>query len=99
MPLSSAISKLNRLLGKEHVLARLEDVMLYEYDAGVDKGTPSAVLFPSTTEEVSGIIRIAASEGISVVPRGAGTGLSGGSIARDAGIVLVFTRMNRILEI
>src|SRR5215813_6278271 len=99
MPLLSAIPKLRQLLGKENVLFRPEDVMLYEYDAGVDKGTPGAVVFPSSTAEVAAIVRIAATEGVSVVPRGAGTGLSGGSIARDGGIVLVFTRMNRILEI
>ena len=99
MPLLSAIPKLRQLLGKENLLTQPEDVMLYEYDAGVDKGTPGAVVFPSSTAEVAGIVRIAASEGVSVVPRGAGTGLSGGSIARDGGIVLVFTRMNRILEI
>jgi glycolate oxidase len=99
MPLSSAIPKLRRLLGEENVLVQPEDVMLYEYDAGVDKGTPDAVVFPSTTQDVSEIVRIAAVENIPVVPRGAGTGLSGGSIAREGGIVLVFTRMNRILEI
>ncbi len=99
MPLLSAISRLRRLLGNENVLARFEDVLLYEYDAGVDKGTPGAVVFPATTKEVSEIVRIAATEGISLVPRGAGTGLSGGSIAREGGIVVVFTRMNNILEI
>jgi glycolate oxidase len=99
MPLSSAIASLRRLLGKENVLVRDEDVMLYEYDAGVDKGTPGAVVFPASTQDVANIVRVACAEGVSIVPRGAGTGLSGGSIARDGGIVLVFTRMNKILEI
>lgn len=99
MPLPSAISRLRHLLGGENVLARFEDVLLYEYDAGVDKGTPGAVVFPATTKDVSDIVRIADEERISVVPRGAGTGLSGGSIARDGGIVVVCTRMNSILEI
>lgn len=99
MPISSAISRLRRLLGKENVLVQFEDVMLYEYDAGVDKGTPGAVVFPANTEDVAEIVRIALSEEVSIVPRGAGTGLSGGSIPRDGGIVLVFTRMNKILEI
>ena len=99
MALPAAIVKLRKVLGKENVLDRSGDVMLYEYDAGVDKGTPGAVVFPATTEDVSAIVRIAATEGVSIVPRGAGTGLSGGSIAREGGIVIVFTRMNRILEI
>ncbi len=73
--------------------------MLYEYDAGLSTGTPQAVVFPETTEQVSRIARLATREGVSLVPRGAGTGLSGGSIPRQGGIVLVFSRMNRILEI
>lgn len=99
MALVEAIAKLRKALGRENVLNEAGDVILYEYDAGVDKGTPGAVVFPATTEDVSAIVRIAAAEGVSIVPRGAGTGLSGGSIARDGGIVIVFTRMNKILEI
>src|SRR5512146_2000273 len=99
MGLNEAIARLRKLLGADNVLSRAEDVMLYEYDAGVDKGLPGAGVFPATTEDVSGIVKIAAAECVPIVPRGAGTGLSGGSIARDGGIVLVFTRMNRILEI
>ncbi len=99
MALVEAITKLRTALGRENVLDEAGDVMLYEYDAGVDKGTPGAVVFPATTEDVAEIVRIAAAEGISIVPRGAGTGLSGGSIAREGGIVIVFTRMNKILEI
>lgn len=99
MGLNEAIARLRKLLGADNVLSRAEDVMLYEYDAGVDKGLPGAVVFPATTEDVSGIVKIAAAECVPIVPRGAGTGLSGGSIARDGGIVIVFTRMNRILQI
>lgn len=99
MTLTTAIAQLRRVLGKENVLDAAEDRMLYEYDAGVDKGLPGAVVFPATTEDVAEIVRIAVREKVSIVPRGAGTGLSGGSIARDGGIVIVFTRMNKILEI
>jgi glycolate oxidase len=99
MGLIEATARLRKLLGPENVLSRSEDVMLYEYDAGVDKGTPGAVVFPATTEDVSGIVKIAVSEQVSIVPRGAGTGLSGGAIAREGGIVIVFTRMNKILDI
>ncbi len=99
MALVEAIAKLRKALGRENVLDKTGDVMLYEYDAGVDKGTPGAVVFPATTEDVAAIVRIAAAEGVSIVPRGAGTGLSGGAISREGGIVIVFTRMNKILEI
>lgn len=99
MSLERAVKQLRKALGPENVLDRPEDLMLYEYDAGVDKGLPGAVVFPSSGEHVSKILRIATAEGISIVPRGAGTGLSGGAISRDQGIVVVFSRMNRILEL
>ncbi len=76
-----------------------EDLKLYEYDGGVDKHPPDLVLFPVTTEHVSAIVRIAHELKIPVVGRGAGTGLSGGSIPRQGGVVVAFTRMNKILEI
>ena len=99
MGLLEATTQLRNLLGTDNVLSRAEDVMLYEYDAGVDKGVPGSVVFPATTEDVSGIVKIAVAQKVPIVPRGAGTGLSGGAIARDGGIVIVFTRMNKILEV
>ena len=95
----SIVRDLQKICGKDAVLHRSEDLMLYEYDAGVDRGTPHAVVFPQTTEQVSAIMALATRAGISVVPRGAGTGLSGGSIARDKAIVLGLSRMNKIIEI
>jgi glycolate oxidase len=92
-------SQLKRIVGKDAVLDRPEDLMLYEYDGGVDRGTPQYVCFPQTTAQVSNIMKLATKRGIPIVPRGAGTGLSGGSIARQGGIVLGFARMNKILEI
>src|SRR3954447_6283805 len=99
MPLASAIAKLRKLLGQDAVLDRPENLMLYEYDASIEMNVPGCIVFPRTTEDVSAIVRIANAEGVPLTPRGAGTGLSGGSIARDGGIVIVFSRMNRILEI
>ena len=99
MPLADVVRQLRKALGAEAVLDQPEDLLLYEYDAGVDTGVPGAVAFPTSTEHVSLIVRLASQHGISVVPRGAGTGLSGGAISRNGGIVLVFSRMNRILAI
>jgi glycolate oxidase len=73
--------------------------MLYEYDGSVEKARPDAVVFPSTTEHVSQIVKLATKYNAPIVGRGAGTGLSGGALARSGGIVIVFARMNRILEI
>src|SRR6267154_6818268 len=96
---SSIIRQLKKIAGKESVLDRPEELMLYEYDAGVDKHRPGAVVFAQTTQQVSQIMRLATDKKIPVVPRGAGTGLSGGAIARKESIVLGFARMNKVLEI
>ena len=99
MPSSPIARELRKIVGSEAVLDRPEDRMIYEYDAGLSTGTPEVIVFPSTTEQVSQIARTASRMNVPLVPRGAGTGLSGGSIPRAGGIVLVFTRMTSILEI
>src|SRR2546430_12272244 len=73
--------------------------MLQKYDAFIDRCTPDVVVLPASTEDVAAIVKIAAHHNVPVVPRGAGTGLSGGAIPIYGGIVIVFTRMNRILAI
>jgi len=80
------------------VLYRPEDLMLYEYDGSVDRGRPELVVFPRSADETAEVVRIARRHCIPVVARGAGTGLSGGSIPLRGGVVVAFTRMNRILE-
>ncbi len=62
-------------------------------------GLPLAVALPETTAEVAGLVRLAAEHRLPVVARGAGTGLSGGAAGIESGLTIVFTRMNRILEI
>lgn len=99
MHFSSVIRRLKKIIGNDAVLERAEDLMLYEYDGGIHFSAPRAVCFPQTTGQVSRIMRLASESGVPVVPRGAGTGLSGGALAREGAIVLGFARMNRILEI
>jgi glycolate oxidase len=96
---ASLLRDLNSLLGPGNVLHQKEDLMLYEYDGSMEKGRPDVVVFPHTTEEVSRIVKLAAKYRVPVVGRGAGTGLSGGALARGGGVMVVFARMNRILEI
>jgi glycolate oxidase len=91
--------RLVKLLGPRGYLDRPEDLSLYEYDGGIDKHRPDLVVFPRTTEDVSGIVRLAGEYQVPFVGRGAGTGLSGGAIPREGGIMVAFARMNRILEI
>jgi glycolate oxidase len=90
-------NRLRNIVGPRGYLDQPSDLTLYEYDGGVDKHRPDMVLFPRTTEEVSAICRITAENNIPIVGRGAGTGLSGGSIPREGGVVIGFSRMNRIL--
>jgi glycolate oxidase len=93
------IRGLQHILGASMVLHRPEDLLLYEYDGSVEKGRPGAVVFPSTTHDVSRVVRLAAQHDIPIIGRGAGTGLSGGALARTGGIMIVFARMNQILEL
>jgi glycolate oxidase len=93
------LKRLTDLLGERNVLDRPEDLALYEYDGGVDKHRPDLVAFPRSAEDVSAIVRLAREFQVPLVGRGAGTGLSGGAIPREGGIVVSFARMNRILEI
>jgi glycolate oxidase len=87
------------LLGPRGVLYNPQDLVLYEYDGGVDKHLPDIVVFPRCASDVVEIVRIANRHDIPFVGRGADTGLSGGSIPRAGGITVAFARMNRILEI
>jgi glycolate oxidase len=94
-----AKKELTALLGPRGYLDRPEDLSLYEYDGSVDKARPDLVVFPRTTEDVVSIVKITREHHVPIVGRGAGTGLSGGAIPREAGVTIGFARMNRILEI
>jgi len=86
-------------LGRQWVLHAPEDLLVYEYDATIDRGLPDAVVLPDGAEQVSAVVRIARRHGAPVTARGAGTGLSGGAIPCEGGVVIVTSRMNRILEL
>lgn len=98
-PNAQLVSTLEAELGKGAVLSKESDLKLYEYDGGVDKSQPELVVFPRTTEQVVALVKLAHSHGLPIVGRGAGTGLSGGSIARAGGMMISFARMNKILRI
>jgi len=96
---SGLIREFEDLLGPSSVLYRPEDLLLYECDGSIEKGRPNVVVFPTTTEHVSRIVKLSAEHHFPIVGRGAGTGLSGGALARTGGVMLVFARMNRIFEL
>ena len=93
------LPKIAAIVGPEHVTSSEEDLLCYAYDATNRRFRPDAVAFPGTTKEVSDILRLANDQGFSVVPRGAGTGMSGGALAVHGGLVLVMTRFKRIVTI
>jgi glycolate oxidase len=97
---SRIINDLIRIAGKDGVLLTPEDLAVYSYDGTFAEQTPDVVVLPETTEQVSQIVKLAAETRTPLVARGMGSGLAAGSIPiRAGGIVICFTRMNRILEI
>src|SRR5579885_2101540 len=96
---AATISELTRIVAPDAVLWQPNDLMLYEYDGSVDKALPQAVVFPSNTQEVVQLVRWASANHFVIVPRGAGTGLSGGAVPVEGGLVIAFSRMKKIVEI
>lgn len=97
--MSDWIKPLSKIVGSENVLHTLEDRMCYSYDGTFRTFMPDIIVRPDGTSEVQAIVKFAAEHRVPLYPRGAGTGLSGGSVPVKGGIVMDLTRMNRILEI
>ncbi|MEM4264872.1 MAG: FAD-binding oxidoreductase [Thermoplasmata archaeon] len=99
------VSKLKEILGEERVLHNRVDVLPYcsDYshrDSYVEYGVwPACVVLPETTEEVSEIVKLAASERIPIVPRGGGSSQVGGSMPVHGSIVVSTARMNKVIDI
>jgi D-lactate dehydrogenase (cytochrome) len=99
------MSRRSSVVGLKHLLAPIQvvadpiELITYEMDAAFDRGAPDAVVFPRTTDDVVRIVKWAADHGIPLVARGAGTGLSGGAVAERGGVIVAFSRMNRMLEL
>jgi len=94
------IDGLIKVAGKDGVLRSVEDLAAYSYDGTFAEARPDLVVLPQTTEQVSRIVKLVAEARLPIVPRGMGSGLAAGSVPCPAGgIVVSFTRMNRILEI
>jgi glycolate oxidase len=91
--------ELRRIVGRESVIDSANDLRIFERDASIEGAVPDAVVLASTTEQVAAVMKVAARHRIPIVPRGAGTGLSGGAVTIRGGIALQMTRMRRILEL
>jgi glycolate oxidase len=91
--------KIKKIVGKEGARDSIEDLVCYSYDATNKSFLPDIVVYPKETSQVVELVRLAAENKVSIVPRGAGSGQTGGSVPLSGGMVLVFARMDRILEI
>jgi len=90
---------LQGVVGEANFTDHLIDMVSYSYDASEHSARPWCALWPQSTEQVSGVLELACKWEVPVIPRGAGTGLSGMAVPARGGIVLDLTRMNRILRI
>jgi glycolate oxidase subunit GlcD len=96
----SLIEPLRRIVGAENCLTRPEELFAYECDAlTVDSVVPAAVVLPSDPEQVARVVRHCRELGRPFVPRGAGTGLSGGARPTTGAVVIECSRMDRILHV
>jgi glycolate oxidase len=94
------VARLREVLGSDHVLSELDQLRPYECDGlSAYRHVPLLVALPGRIEEVQAVLRACRDEGVPVVARGAGTGLSGGALPREDGVLLSLARFNRIIEL
>lgn len=93
------IDELIGTLGSDRVRHHPLDLLIFAKDAGVQPGHVVAAVFPETTQEVAALVRIAAHHRVPIVPRGAGTGLAGGAVPVEPGLLVVTTRLDEIGDV
>jgi len=94
------VDQLRKIVGAEGVLSARSDLLVYECDGfTIERNSPDVVVFPTTTEQVSQIVRLCNESEIVFLPRGAGTSLAGGALPVGGGVLIVLTRMREIEEI
>lgn len=93
------VEKLEKIVGAENVSVSTADRITHSYDATQQKYLPDIVVYAENTGEVSAVMKLANENRIPVLPRGAGSGFTGGTLPIHGGIVLVLTRMDAILDI
>ena len=93
------IGELRAIVGQPYVLIDRADVIVYEQDGSIFQVMPEIVVLPANVEEVSAVVKAAQRAKVPIVPRGSGTGLAGGAVPAEGGIILSLTRFDRILKI
>src|ERR1043166_1579480 len=98
--LASLVDTLSEIVGPRHVRTALPERVTYARDGlPTHRHVPGVVVLPGSRDEVIAVVRLLADLGVPFVPRGAGTGLSGGALADGDAVLVVLTRLNRILRI
>src|SRR4030066_573398 len=97
--MSQEIRKIIEIVGEENFTDQLEELVPYSYDASMNVHRPDAAVWPESTEQVLAIVKFANEHKIPVIPRGAGTSLSGGVVPIKGGVIIDLSKMNRILEV
>src|SRR5262245_3256717 len=94
------VEQLRSIVGTRGILTSASDLLVYECDGFViEKQSPDVVVFPETTDQVARVVRACRAANVPFLPRGAGTSLAGGCLPVGGGVMIVLTRMKRILEI
>ena len=100
MSKNGLIEKLISAIGRENVIDAPDQLIVYECDGlTIDRKAPNAVVFPSTTKEVARVVRILHEARVPFVARGAGTGLSGGSLPPEGSVMIALTKMDHVVEV
>ncbi|MEW6306716.1 MAG: FAD-linked oxidase C-terminal domain-containing protein [Verrucomicrobiota bacterium] len=94
------MAALQAIVGADGVVADRDELLVYECDAyTLEKNLPALVVLPRTTEQVAAVVKLCAQQQIPIIPRGAGTSLSGAVLAVNGGVMIALTRMNRVLDV
>src|SRR5213079_991102 len=94
------VDQLRAIVGEDGVVSKPEELLVYECDAyTLEKNLPNFVALPKSTEEVVAIVKLCAKQNIPIIPRGAGTSLSGGVLAVTGGVMITLSRMDKILSV
>ena len=95
----SVYRQLQKISGKQFVTKEKEERLCYSYDATGNSFLPDVIIFPGSEKEVVQILQLASKEKLIVVPRGAGSGMTGGAVPVKGGLVMVTNRMNKIFDV
>jgi glycolate oxidase subunit GlcD len=99
MSRDTLIDELRTIVGQNYLLLEKEDIIVYEQDGSIFQVMPEIVVLPADVEQVSAVVKAARRANVPIVPRGSGTGLAGGAVPAEGGILLSLARLDRILKI